>query len=72
LLVIVIFYTILQLMESNILVPLVMKQALWVSALLILITMTLGWVSFGFIWVLLWVPLAVILSLIFEDFIEND
>ncbi len=71
LLVIVIFYTILQLSESHILVPLVMNQALWVSALLILVTMTLGGVIFGFIWILLWVPLAVILGIFFEDFFKD-
>jgi predicted PurR-regulated permease PerM len=70
-LVIVWFYTILQLFESHILVPLVMNQALGVNALLILLTMTLGWVLFGFVWIMLGVPLAVILSIFFEDLIKE-
>jgi predicted PurR-regulated permease PerM len=70
--VVAIFYTILQLFESHILIPLVMNQALGVSALLILIVMTLWGISFWFIGVMLGVPLAVIISLVFEDFIEDE
>ena len=66
------FYAILQFFESNILIPLVMRQALGVSSLVILLTMTLWGNIFGFVGMVLWVPLAVIISLIFEDFIDED
>ncbi len=69
---VVIMYWFIQFLENNILIPLVMNQALWVSPLVIFIAMILGWVSFGFIWVVLAVPLAVILSLVFEDFVMYD
>lgn len=61
------FYLILQFIESNILVPLVMKQALGVSSLLVLIMMALWWIMFWIIWVILAVPLSLILTILFED-----
>lgn len=52
--------------ENNILTPIIMNKTLGVSPLLIFISMLLGWALFGFMWVLLAVPIAVILTLAFE------
>lgn len=52
--------------ENNILTPIIMNKTLGVSALLIFISMLLWGTLFGFMGVLLAVPIAVILSLAFE------
>ncbi len=65
-------YAIIQFLENNILIPLVMNQALGVSPLVIFIAMVLWWASFGFVGVVLAVPIAVILTLIFEDFLSDN
>lgn len=61
-----ILYYIVQAFENNVLVPMVMNQALWVSPLLIFIAMLIGGSVLWFIWIVLSVPIAVILSLFFE------
>lgn len=65
--VIAIVYYIIQWFENNVLIPVIMNQALWVSPLLIFLTMLIGASVLWFIWVLLSVPIAVILTLLFED-----
>lgn len=67
LIVVLIAYYIIQWTENNILVPFVMNQALWVSPLLIFIAMLIWWSVLWFVWIVLSVPLAVILTIIFED-----
>lgn len=52
--------------ENNVLTPIIMNKTLGVSALLIFICMLLGWLIFGFIWVVLAVPIAVILTMAFD------
>lgn len=61
-----ILYYIVQAFENNVLIPMVMNQALWVSPLLIFIAMLIGWTVLWFIWIVLSVPIAVIVSLFFE------
>jgi predicted PurR-regulated permease PerM len=48
-----------------------MNKTLGVSALLIFICMLLGGIVFGFVGVLLAVPIAVILTMAFDKEIEN-
>ncbi len=49
------------------LVPIIMKKALWVNSLMILIAMLIWMKVLGFVWIILAIPLAVIISLLFED-----
>jgi predicted PurR-regulated permease PerM len=60
--------------QENILTPVLMKKALWISPVLILISMMLWWVIMWFLWVLLSVPIAVILVIFFwrADIEMND
>ncbi len=68
--VVVIVYTLIQWFENYILVPLVMNQALWVSPLLILIAMLIWGALMWFVGIVLSVPIAVIVNLIFEDIVK--
>ena len=52
--------------ENNVLTPIIMNKTLWVSALLIFICMLLWGLIFGFIGVLLAVPISVILTMAFD------
>lgn len=52
--------------ENNILTPIIMNKTLGISALVIFICMLMGASLFGFMGVLLAVPIAVIISLAFE------
>jgi len=63
---VVVLYVVVQQVEGWI-VPIVMNKALWVSSLLIFISMLFGVKIMGFIWVVLAIPFAVIVSLMFED-----
>lgn len=68
--VVVVIYTLIQLFENYVLVPIVMNQALWVSPLLIIIAMLIWWSLMWFVWIVLSVPIAVIANLIFEDLVD--
>lgn len=68
--VIAIIYYLIQSFENNVLIPIVMNRALWLSPLLIFIAMILWWSILWFYWIILSVPLAVIINLFFEDFIK--
>lgn len=61
-----ILYTIIQQLEENFLIPLVMNKTLGVNTLLVFISMMFGGLLMGFIGVLLSVPIAVILAIIFR------
>lgn len=63
-LIVVILY-VFNLIQENVLTPVLMKKALWISPVLILISMMLWWVIMWFLWVLLSVPIAVILVIFF-------
>ena len=53
-------------------VPIIMNKALWVSPLLIVIAMLFWLKIMGFVWVILAIPIAVIVSLMFEDKLNKD
>jgi len=49
------------------LVPIIMKKALWVNSLMIIIAMLIWMKVLWFVWIILAIPIAVIVSLLFED-----
>jgi len=53
-------------------VPIIMNKALWVSPLLIIIAMLFGLKIMWFVGVILAIPLAVIVSLMFEDQLSKE
>ena len=61
-------------MENNIWAPLFMNKSLWISAVLIFISMLVWWLIMWFFGVLLSVPIAVILTIIFQtrNQLESD
>ena len=63
---VIILYIIIQQSEEKILVPVVMWKTLWVSPLIVFICMILCGTIMWFLWVLLAVPMAVIVSLAFH------
>jgi predicted PurR-regulated permease PerM len=65
-LLVLVVYILVNQSENNVLTPIIMNKTLWVSALLIFICMLLGGLIFGFIGVLLAVPIAVILTMAFD------
>lgn len=72
LIVVWLMYYIVQWFENNVLVPIVMNKALWISPLLIFIAMLIWGSVLWFVWIVLSVPLAVIVTLAFEDFVNKD
>lgn len=68
---VLILYILIQQSENNILVPIVMSHTLWTSPLLILICLILWWSLFGFLWILLAVPIAVIISILYDTYSKN-
>jgi predicted PurR-regulated permease PerM len=65
---VVIAYTIIQQSEWNIVVPVLMSKTLWINATLVFVCMLFGGLIMGFLWVLLSVPIAVIISIIYEKY----
>ncbi len=61
-----ILYTIIQQSEEKILVPVFMWKTLWVSPLVVFLCMILCGTIMWFLWILLAVPMAVIISLAFH------
>lgn len=61
-----IIFFIVQRTENNIVVPVVMNKVLWVNALVVFISMLLGAWLLGFIWVILAVPIAVIVTVLWD------
>jgi len=62
---VIVIYTIIQQLEENFLVPVLMSKTLGINPLLVLVCMLLGGVLMGVIGVILAVPIAVILSIVF-------
>lgn len=58
---------IINVIQGSILTPLFMNKALWVSSVLIFVSMILWWMIMWFFWVLLAVPIAVIITLLLQD-----
>jgi len=63
-------YYAIQWTENNVLIPLLMKKSLGVSPLVILLCVLIGWSVLWFIGILLAVPFAVILSILFDKDFE--
>lgn len=57
--------------ENNVLVPLVMNKTLWVNPIIIFISMIVWGLIMWFVWVLLAVPIAVIVTLIFDKTFDD-
>lgn len=55
-----------QWIENNILIPLLFKQNLGVSPVIIFLCMVLGWITIGINGVILAIPIAVIISILFS------
>ena len=68
--VVTVVYLAIQWTENNILIPLLMNKTLWVSPVVIFISMLIGGITLWFVWVLFAVPLAVIVTLLFDDDFE--
>lgn len=66
-LVAVLILWIINVIENNIRAPLFMNKSLWISAVLIFISMLLWGLIMWFFWVLLSVPIAVIVTIIVKD-----
>lgn len=60
-------YAIIQQLESSVLVPIVMKKTVGISPLLILLTVIIGGLVMWFVWVVIAVPIAVIITMLFES-----
>ncbi len=71
-LIIGLIYLLIQWFENYVLVPIVMNQALWINPLLIIVAMLIWGSLMWFVWIVLSVPIAVIVSLIFEDIIKSS
>lgn len=63
-----IFYLIIQQTEGNLLIPLVLNKAVWVSPLVVFLSILIGWSTLWFLWVIIAVPTAAIISIIYEDY----
>lgn len=68
---VVIIYWIIQQAENNILVPMIMNRTLGISPLVIFISMIVGGTIFGFLWVLMAVPIAVVINILFEEYAQD-
>jgi len=53
-------------------VPIIMNKALGVSSLMIIIMMLVGMKVMWFVWIILAIPLAVIISILFEDTLSKE
>lgn len=60
-------YWVIQRTENNILIPLVMNQTLWVSSLLIFISILIGGSILGIMWIILAIPFAAIITIAIEE-----
>lgn len=66
-LIILVLYWFIQWTENNVLIPYVMNKTLGVYPVVSFMSMIIGGIVFGFVWVLLAVPIAVILTMIFDE-----
>jgi len=65
-----ILFIIIQQIEGFI-VPIIMNKALWVSPLMIIIMMLIWMKVMGLVWIILAIPFAVIISLLFEEKLQK-
>jgi predicted PurR-regulated permease PerM len=59
-------YIVIQRLENNVLIPVLMNKTLGVNPVVIFISMIIGWLIIGVLWVLLAVPISVIITLLLE------
>ncbi len=67
-----IMYMIVQWTENNILVPLIMSQTLWVSPMLIFVTMLVLWSLLGLLGIIIAVPIAVIFNIVYKEYLKRS
>ena len=65
------FYAFLQILEGNVIVPVVMRKAVGLPPMVTIISMLIGWQFLGILGVILSVPLASIGSIFISDFTER-
>jgi len=65
--VVLIAYAVIQQLESSFLVPYIMHRTVGISPLLILISLIVWWLVMWFVWVVLAVPIAVIISMLYGE-----
>jgi len=58
--------SIINMVENSVLIPILMSKTLWMNTVVIFISMILGWMIMGLVGVLLAVPIAAIITLLFE------
>ncbi len=63
-----VMYGVVQRLENNVIVPLVMSKTLWVSPLLIFITMIIAGLLLWILGVVIAVPIAVIVSIMYKEY----
>lgn len=66
-LVAILILRIINVVENNIRAPLFLNKSLWISAVLIFLSMLVWWLIMWFFWVLLSVPIAVIVTIIVKN-----
>lgn len=59
-------FIVIQRLENNVLIPVLMNRTLGVNPVVIFISMIIGWLIIGVLWVLLAVPISVIITLLLE------
>jgi sporulation integral membrane protein YtvI len=69
---VIIFYSFLQILEGNVIMPLVMKKAVGLSPIVTIIAMLVGWQFFGIVGVIVSVPIASILAIFISDFTGRE
>lgn len=66
------FYIGIQMVDGNIIIPMVMRKAVGVSPVVTIIAMLIGWEFLGIMGMILAVPVASVVSLFVEDYTPND
>lgn len=64
-------FILIQRLENNVLIPVLMNRTLGVNPVVIFISMIIGGLIIWFLWVLLAVPIAVIITLLFEKTFDD-
>jgi predicted PurR-regulated permease PerM len=67
-----IFYSGIQMVDGNIIIPLVMRKAVGISPVVTIIAMLIGWEFLGVIGMILAVPTASVISLFVEDYSDRE
>ncbi|MBI5414307.1 AI-2E family transporter [Candidatus Peregrinibacteria bacterium] len=68
----VIFYISIQLIDGNIIIPLIMKKTVGISPVVTIIAMLIGWEFLGIVGMMMAVPLASVVSVFVSDYSPRD